>query len=687
MKCTTISGILLFSAMIGAVSSPAQSWDWATSGGGTSNDDFCQAIGMDSQGALYYGGTTRGSNGQFACGAVSVGATTGGVLAKYSTDGQCIWLRTITVPSFEARVYAVAIDAEDRIYVAGSYRGTATFSDSISLSGQGGTYLFVARYDTSGTCLWARRAGGDNATSEARGLALSTDGRIFLVGKAGGNPVRAGSVQLPNPGNGQQVFLASYDSTGTVQWARISNGAGGERSGRGIAVQGGRLFVTGKASYANTGFDGFSLVSNSTSGNLYVMACDLQGNGQWAESFSGMANVEGTGIAADSLGNLFITGSLWGRLDLPDDTLQSAGNDDDMLLLGMDQEGMYRWGHRAGSPGRDLAWGVVADGMGNAYVAAQFTQTMQLLGESFTVLGGEDALIFKLRADGSPVWFNQPSGYQRDIALCIYRQPVPPHKLAFGGYFWGSISYGPSTISDVQNGDGMLVVGADTTFAVNVHTTGTCPGTCHGTRAVFINGTAPFQVEWTDGNGGTWLVGQCAGELDVQVTDAHGQTIVLGSIVTEEQDPLLQVQELNDSLWVEGGSDWQWYFNGSPIPQGQEQQHIPSSSGAYHVEYTGAQGCIWSSDTVQVTLGVGLADRYPLPELSVFPVPAKGILNVKAPDPVLHAKCWDNLGRSTPIAVLGGYTLDIGGLRPGAWIIETSFADQQSRRFRIVVAP
>lgn len=48
MKFTTISGILLFSAMIGAVSSRAQSWDWATSGGGTSNDDFCQAIGMDS---------------------------------------------------------------------------------------------------------------------------------------------------------------------------------------------------------------------------------------------------------------------------------------------------------------------------------------------------------------------------------------------------------------------------------------------------------------------------------------------------------------------------------------------------------------------------------------------------------------------------------------------------------------
>ncbi|HRO40960.1 MAG TPA: SBBP repeat-containing protein, partial [Flavobacteriales bacterium] len=87
----------------------AQQWNWATSGGGTSNDDFCYAIATDSQGHVYYAGTTRGSNGQFACGPVGVGATTGAVVAKYSASGECLWLRTITVPSFDARAYAIAI--------------------------------------------------------------------------------------------------------------------------------------------------------------------------------------------------------------------------------------------------------------------------------------------------------------------------------------------------------------------------------------------------------------------------------------------------------------------------------------------------------------------------------------------------------------------------------------------------
>mgnify|MGYP000041114656 FL=1 len=111
-------------------------------------------------------------------------------------------------------------------------------------------------------------------------------------------------------------------------------------------------------------YDGLPLANTASTDNLYVLACDLDGNGLWSRPYSGMSDVEGTGIAADPLGNLFVVGRLWGSLHLPDDTLASTSSDDDILLLGLDQEGEHRWGHSAGSAERDLAWGVVADGMG-----------------------------------------------------------------------------------------------------------------------------------------------------------------------------------------------------------------------------------------------------------------------------------------------------------------------------------
>jgi len=408
----------------------AQQWNWAVSGGGTSNEDYCYAIGMDSQGNVYYGGTARGSNVLFACGPVVMGATTGGVLAKYSPNGDCLWLRTITVPTFDARIYAIAIDHEDRIYVAGSYRGTATFSNEITLASySSSTTIFLARYDTAGTCLWARRAGGNNSTNIARGLALSDSGDVFLVGKAGGNPVRAGDLEMPNPGNAWQVFMARYDSTGTVLWARISTGSSsnGDKIARAVSIQGDRLFVTGKAEFTEASYDGLPLTHTPNSGSLFVMACDLQGNGQWARSYGGMATVEGTGIAADSLGNLFVAGSLRGSLYLPDDTLASVGSDDDILLLGLDLQGNYRWGHSAGSAERDLAWGVVADGMGNAYAAIQFEQSINLLGQPITALGDEDALILKLRADGTALPCG-PAGPVATSATSRFASTASPHR-------------------------------------------------------------------------------------------------------------------------------------------------------------------------------------------------------------------------------------------------------------------
>lgn len=105
----------------------------------------------------------------------------------------------------------------------------------------------------------------------------------------------------------------------------------------------------------------------------------------------------------------------------------------------------------------------------------QFEQTMELCGGSHTVLGDEDALVLKIRTDGSPVWTSPPSGSQRDIPIRVYRQPETPHRLFFVGYFLGTNTYANSTIRHIQNGDGMLVSGMDTTFTVNEHSTRPAP--------------------------------------------------------------------------------------------------------------------------------------------------------------------------------------------------------------------
>ncbi|MBK7945660.1 MAG: hypothetical protein IPJ85_10300 [Flavobacteriales bacterium] len=252
----------------------------------------CYGIATDSQGNVYWAGSVRGTS-QFGCGTITTGSNTAGVLAKYNAAGTCLWVRSVLVTFDDALAYDIAIDAENRIYITGSYNGTANFGDGITLGSYVGDDIFVARYDVDGTCLWARRA-GSSSNDEARGIAVSAEGDVFITGFVGGFTVRFDPLQIAS-NNQRQIFVASYDSTGTLNWAKLSTGIGQTKSSRGISVAGDRLFITGQFSFAIGEFDGLPISTTSNTGKAFLLACDLDGNALWANSYAS-GDHEGMGM-------------------------------------------------------------------------------------------------------------------------------------------------------------------------------------------------------------------------------------------------------------------------------------------------------------------------------------------------------------------------------------------------------
>ncbi|WKZ65711.1 MAG: SBBP repeat-containing protein [Flavobacteriales bacterium] len=620
----------------------AQQWNWAAGAGAGGNVDFCYDIATDSQGNAYWVGSLAGTV-DFGCGTITDGSSdVMGFIAKRSPDGTCQWVRAITVGFNDAWAYGVAIDAADRIYVTGSYNGNADFGNGVTLNSLGIDDIFLARYDTVGTCLWARRAGSSASNDEARGVAVSPDGGIFIAGFSGGTTIAFDGISIPNAGNFRQLVIARYDSLGTVQWARASTGNGQGKSCQDISVAGDRVFVTGQVGSTVASYDGIALTPGSAGSYLYVLATDLDGNGVWARSY-GNGDNEGMGISADTLGNVFVAARLWGNLFLPDDTLTSASSNDDILVMKLDREGAFHWAQSTGSAQRDLAWDVDADGMGNVLVAAHFQQSIDFFGTPFTALGGEDALIAKLDGDGNVVWASRPSGFQRDIPLCIHRQATAPNSIFFGGYYWGVITYGGSTIDDVGNGDAMLVAGVDTTFAVSAYATPVCPGACDGVAYAVVNGDQPFTYAWSTGATTSSVAGLCAGTYVVEVADAGGHLLVDTVIVTEHGPLDLSIQVDGDSLWVEGGSDWIWELDGFQVGAGQPY-HIAWASGTYMVHFQDAYGCMNGSPTIIVVLGVGVEEDA-LGALRAWPNPMADLLHVQGLSPGMGVELRDALGR------------------------------------------
>jgi hypothetical protein len=303
----------------------------------------------------------------------------------------------------------------------------------------------------------------------------------------------------------------------------------------------------------------------------------------------------------------------------------------------------------------------------------QFKGTMELLGQPFTALGDEDALIMKITADGSPVWTSQPSGHQRDIPLCIHRQHAPPYRLAFGGYFWGTITYGNSTISDMQNGDGMLVSGMDTTFHVNTHAVPGCGTPCNGTGTIFAQGAAPFTYQWSTGSTEPSLTGLCPGTYSVEVTDAHGALLAVTVTVPSLPDPGFSIQMEGDSLWVDGGVGWQWFHDGSTL-LGENPWLTATTSGSYHALVADADGCFWSTDTVQViTTSVSLSFNADRP--SIRPNPVHGTLFIDVPGMrPLAMELLNGTGQCLKRQTLvpGTDRMDLSGLPSGPYLLRSS---------------
>lgn len=648
----------------------AQQWNWAADAGGGGNTDFCYDIATDSQGNAYWVGTVSGT-AAFGCETLSPGSTIAGVVAKYAPDGTCQWVQGITTTFYDAWVYGIVIDEGDRIYITGSCQGTTDFGNGVILSGTGSSDdWFTARYTVDGDCVWARRIANSNGSSEGRGLALDDDGALYVTGFAGGSGYTFGDVVVNNGSFTRQAVLVKYDSTGTAIWGRSTSGTtGGRTNARGIAVAGDRLFITGQVYFATTSYHGLQITSTNTTSHAFVLACDLQGEPLWARAYGGGDN-EGFAIAADSLGNVFMSGRFWGNLYLEDDTLTSASNDDDALFMGFTSEGSLRWAEQVGSDERDIGWSAVCDGQGNAYFSAHFNNTVDVLGTGMTALGEEDALIMKVDADGELVWASRPSGFQRDIPLCIHRQAVAPHQLYFGGYFWGAITYGSSTIDDVLNGDAMIVAGIDTTFDASVAAVASCPMSCEGAAYAFANGEEPFTYAWSNGATTSSITGLCAGEYIVDVTDGNGYMTTDTVLVTDAVDPDIIVQQQGDSLWVEGGAEWIWLLEGLEVSAGQPY-HIAEQNGSYAVQYTDAEDCPWTTDPVTIVLNVGM-DEEDQDGVKLYPNPAVGIVRIEGEgnSTIRRAIAIDVLGRRVDLPVTGQYSLDVHHLATGTWIIQ-----------------
>lgn len=284
---------------------------WAAIQGGSAWDGF-RTLDCDAAGNIYAGGQSESSNFPVQSGVQTTKA--GGfdiVVVKYTASGQLAW-STYYGGSASDAASELCTDTSGDIVIAGRTNSSDfPVVNAWQSSLAGDRDLFLMKVSSSGIPIWVTYFGGsqvDMVYFEQCGLATGPGGEIYLCsGTASTDLPVFGGQQMTHAG-GNDVFLAKFHPSGSLNWATFLGGSGDDR--------GTACTLTGDGTIAIAGIsDGVYPLLNpmysslTGSSDIVVSEFDTAGIMLWSTYLTGSADVNlnlRPRIACNASGDLYL---------------------------------------------------------------------------------------------------------------------------------------------------------------------------------------------------------------------------------------------------------------------------------------------------------------------------------------------------------------------------------------------
>lgn len=275
-----------------------------------------------------------------------------------------------------------AIDNLGNVYIAGSFYDTVDFDPGpnvYNLISQGSGDFFISKFDSAGNFIWAKSIGSIN--SETRiSISIDNQNNFYLTGR----------------------FWGTVDFDPSV---------------------------------------GSNQLSTST-GAYYIGKYDMNGSLIWAQKFG----IDQVGIAlafsaVDNSGNIYVTGSYYGDLGMPN--MQSYGNQD-IFLMRFSSNGILNWAKHYGGGLTDVPYSIKIDNNGNLLTSGFHEFYGDFDGDTtfdYNLLG-TGGYVLKTAPNGNNIWVKNITGggsVLRPNALAINSQ----NEILLTGTFIGAFDFDP----------------------------------------------------------------------------------------------------------------------------------------------------------------------------------------------------------------------------------------------------
>ncbi|MCC6154931.1 MAG: SBBP repeat-containing protein [Candidatus Hydrogenedentes bacterium] len=356
-------------------------------------------------------------------------STPSGYISKLDKTGAFVWVKQLDGTVSEARV---AVDSDNNIYVAGNFAGATDFdpgAGEVELTPVGLSDVFVCKFDSDGGLVWAKQFGG-NANDFMHGLAVDADGNVYTTGDFSGTAdfdPGAGTLNF-TPLGSVEAFISKLDTNGNLVWARQFE-ATDSVQGYGIAVDKNQNVYTTGSFTESADFDpGISdmVLTAVAQTDAFATKLDASGNYVWAQRFGGDLDEFGVGIAVDSGGRAYLTGSFDDDISIPtalSEIVLTTSDEEETYVAKLDKAGNALWAKRLGGLESQIPQAIALDAQRNVYVAGFYDATMDAdpgagvanLGN----IGGTDGFVVKLSTAGDYVWGNAVQGTDDETCQAI----------------------------------------------------------------------------------------------------------------------------------------------------------------------------------------------------------------------------------------------------------------------------
>ncbi len=371
----------------------AQNWQWAKHIGSISPYDNSGKVITDQNGNSYVSGAFS-SDCYFDNDTLYTSSNYGKFLVKYDNNGNQVWVKKLGAINDNIGIVDICMDPTNTyIYATGSFTGNVTLCSS-SLSNGG---FLLAKFDLNGNCIWAKQSNG-----MAYGYGVTTDnsGNVYVCGQ---NLVSTsfGSYIIPAGG-----FIADYDASGNCLWAkqkfRLNHPStyGSEVRPVGIRIYNSNIIVGGSCSNDTIIVDTITVYTSL--GATLLSSFNLNGDVRWLKTTANNSTLGAgvNGLSMDNQGNSYISGVFGDSAYFNGNLLIANTTYSDAFLVKFDLNGHFKWVKQSNSTAGASANNVYTNGEGYSYVTGYFSGTAHFGGYTITAASAKDMFVARYDSSG-----------------------------------------------------------------------------------------------------------------------------------------------------------------------------------------------------------------------------------------------------------------------------------------------